>query len=59
MGEVRLKMHFESFPLLFMQTPAACGLEEIFSAVLERFPSPFTLCVCSARIRLVIHINNK
>ncbi len=40
-------------------TPAARGLEELFSDVLERFLCPFVLCMCSARISLVIHINNQ
>jgi hypothetical protein len=49
--------------------PAARGLEELFSAVLERFlqpmhrakgsSSPLMLCVCIVRIRLEIHVNNK
>ncbi len=40
-------------------TPAARGLEELFSVVLERFivPYPFKLCPCIARIRLEIHGN--
>ncbi len=38
-------------------TPALHGLEELFSPVFES--SPFTLCMCIARIRLVIHVNNK
>ena len=42
-------------------TPAVRGLEELFSTVLERFLQPIhALRVYhSARIRLVIHVNNK
>ncbi len=47
------------YVLPIQNTPPACGLEELFSAVLERFLQSFTLCMCSSRIRLVIHVNNK
>ncbi len=41
-------------------TPAARGLEELFCAGLERGSlSPFTLCMCIARIRLETQVNNK
>jgi hypothetical protein len=40
-------------------TPAARGLEELFSAVLKGSLSPFMICMCIARIRLEIHANNK
>jgi len=38
-------------------TPAAHGLEECFSTVFERFLEPIH-ALCSARIRLVIHVNH-
>ncbi len=43
----------------FLRTPAVRGLEELFSAVLKGSSSLFMICVCIAKIRLEIHVNNK
>jgi hypothetical protein len=44
---------------LQVNTTPAAWLEELFFIVLERFLVPFTLCMCIARIRLEIYVNNK
>jgi hypothetical protein len=40
-------------------TPAARGLDKPFLLSKKGSSSPFTLCMCIARIRLVIHVNNE
>jgi hypothetical protein len=46
-------------PTVVAKHPLRVGWRNFFPLSLKGSSSPYTLCMCIARIRLVIHVNNK